>query len=357
MNTVVVQPSAPAVLSSSLVNPVAEWMDHGYSGMDAHIRAFQQERALDKYAAETHKRRVRCSRSWQEAHAARMERSLPSGVAAGLVSVSTTCKVGFLSFEVSDDRTQASKDREVQFLEDSITIDPKQARVTRLRKGIGVGAKSLHNAGGKGQRMWLVTLTYKGTNANWRPEQISRYLDCLRKWHYAKTGSKTVRYAWVAELQERGVIHYHVVVWLAPGMAIPKPDKSGWWPYGMSNRKEATAPIAYLMKYVSKTDSKNIGSFPHGARIYGLGGLDKSGRDCKRWVLWPSYVQGNAAAGDPWKPAVGGGYANSSTGELLLAEFVPSGAGFTRFVRVRTNPRQLDPSGPFSWLPQSSTLH
>ena len=349
--------SKPVIWSSSLVNQdVADWMEHGYTQPNAHLRAFDKDRATRKEDERTHNRRMLASRHRVSAQAARMERTVSSGAAAGLVSVSTTCRASF-SYLSSDTRLPESVQRERTMLEDSITIDPLQSRVRRLRKGIWVGAKSLQNGGGKGQRMWLVTLTYKGTNANWRPEQISRYLDCLRNWHYKKTGSKKVRYAWVAELQERGVIHYHVVVWLPPGLAIPKPDKSGWWPHGMSNRKEATAPIAYLMKYVSKTDSKNIGSFPHGARIYGLGGLDKSGRDCKRWVLWPSYVQGNAAAGDPWKPAVGGGYENAVTGELLLAEYVPSGAGFTRFVRVRTNPRQLDPSGPFSWLPEYSTLH
>lgn len=309
------------------------------------------------YAAHSLARARHASRRMAAAHAARMERSLSSGAAAGLVSVSTTCTASSPLLEVLGSRPQWSVDLERVVLENSIVIDPAQARVSRLRKGLGVGAKALHNAGGKGQRMWLVTLTYKGTNAAWRPEQISRFLDCLRKWHYAKTGSKTVRYAWVAELQQRGVIHYHVVVWLAPGMAIPKPDKSGWWPHGMSNRKEATAPIAYLMKYVSKTDSKNIGSFPHGARIYGLGGLDKSGRDCKRWVLWPAYVQGNAAVGEPWQRLTGGGFVHRDDGRILLSEYAPAGSGFTRFVRIRTTPREINASGPFCWMPASTTIH
>lgn len=259
-----------------------------------------------------------------------------SRAAAGLVSVSTTVPTG--------------KTVVIHAAENVLVIDPAQSRVTRLRKGLGVGAKALHNMGSKRDNKCLVTLTYRGDNRNWRPEQISNYIRLVRKWYEKLTGGEKLRYCWVAELQQRGVIHYHAVFWLKKGVCMPKADKRGWWPHGMSNTKRATAPIAYLMKYVSKTDSKNIGGFPHGARIFGLGGLDKSGRDCKRWVLWPAYVQGNAAAGDCFKPSEGGGYVNHETGELLLAEFAPTGGGFTSFIRIRNTPRRIEACGPFSWF-------
>lgn len=276
--------------------------------------------------------------------------------APGLVSVSTTCR---------------GKSAAVAWADNVVTIDPAAARVTRLRKGLGIAAKQLHNQGDRNQQIWMQTLTYAGDNRAWRPEHISRYLDALRKWHYAVTGSKTVRYAWVAELQKRGVIHYHVIVWLAGGLTPPKGDRpwrttdrqglAVWhppmWPHGMSRRDKSTAPVAYLMKYASKVESKTVGSFPHGARIHGAGGMDASGRAIRRWVLWPSYVQGNASVDDRYRPAPGGGYLNDSTGELLLAEFAPTGGGFQSFIRVRTTPRRIDPAGPFSWLPESSTVH
>lgn len=259
-----------------------------------------------------------------------------SAAGAGLVSVSTTCR---------------ELPTALAWAENVITVDPKATRITRMRKGVGVAAKSLHNMGGYKQTKWLVTLTYAGDNRAWRAEQISRFLDCLRKWHYARTGSKKVRYAWVAELQQRGVIHYHVVVWLDQGLTLPKPDKQGWWPHGMSNRKQATAPVAYLMKYVSKVDTKNVGGFPRGSRIYGIGGLDQTGRDIKRWIHWPAYVQGNAACGERFRPAKGGGYLNVDDGRIFLAEFAPTGGGFKSFIRIRTHARELEPVGPFSWSP------
>lgn len=282
--------------------------------------------------------------------------ALEARAARGLVSVSTTCR---------------ELPTPMAWAENCITIDPKQARVTRLRKGLGIAAKQLHNLGSRKQRIWMQTLTYAGTNKDWRPEHISRYLDGLRKWHYAVTGSKAVRYAWVAELQQRGVIHYHVIVWLENGLTPPKGDmawkrrdKAGlvhWeppmWPHGMSNRKKATAPVAYLMKYASKVESKNVGGFPHGARIHGAGGMDASGRAIRRWVLWPAYVQGNASVNDRFRPAPGGGYCDDATGVFLASEFAPTGGGFSSFIRVRTTPREVDASGPFSWVADRPTVH
>lgn len=304
--------------------------------------------SLAQYEALRPSSQARFAAAWaeQEARAAR-----------GLVSESTTCR---------------GLPTAIQWAENCITIDRAQARVTRLRKGLGIAAKQLHNLGGRNQQIWMQTLTYAGDNTKWRPEHISRYLDALRKWHYARTGSKTVRYAWVAELQERGVIHYHVIVWLDAGLAPPKgdtpwrngKDRAGltrWmppmWPHGMTRRDKATAPVAYLMKYASKVESKTVGGFPRGARIHGAGGLDAVGRGIRRWVLWPAYVQGNAAAGDPFKPAKGGGYLNAQTGEFVRSEWVPTGGGFSSFVRVRVQPRAIDAAGPFSWWSAPTLLH
>ena len=138
---------------------------------------------------------------------------------------------------------------------------------------------------------------------------------------------------------------------------MPKADKRGWWPHGMTKTEKAVKPIGYLMSYLSKIETKNVSTFPTGARIYGIGGLDKFGADAKRWVLWPSYIQGNAASGDPFKPAKGGGYVNRETGEFFRSEYVPTGAGFKNFVRVFKHPRAIDAFGPFSWHDASLILH
>lgn len=264
--------------------------------------------------------------------------------AAGLVSVSTS---GFAALPTL-----------YRWQEQCITIDRDQARVTRLRKGVGVASKSLLNLGeGRAENNVMVTLTYDTKHCGeighhyWKPRHVSDYIRAVRAWFAKRCPGQRLRYVWVAELQKRGVLHYHAVFFLPAGVIMPRADKRGWWPHGMTNTLKATAPVAYLMKYASKADSKSIGGFPRGSRIYGIGGLDAPGAAFKRWVLWPAYVQGNAAVTDRFRPAPGGGYRNDATGELLLSDFAPTGGGFSSFIRIRTTPRTVDAAGPFSWAP------
>jgi hypothetical protein len=72
-------------------------------------------------------------------------------------------------------------------------------------------------------------------------------------------------YCWVAELQKRGAIHYHVLLLVKRGTDVPLPDKSGMWTHGCSNRESVRSPW-YILKYASKGDT---GSYPQGARILG----------------------------------------------------------------------------------------
>lgn len=270
--------------------------------------------------------------------------------ARGLVSVSTS---GFAPLPTV-----------LWLAENAITIDRAQARVTRLRKGVGTGSKCLLNLGeGPALNNVMVTLTYDTSgfegvigHCYWKPRHVSDYIREVRTWFKARCPGERLRYVWVGELQQRGVLHYHAVFFLPAGVSMPRADKRGWWPHGMTNTLKATAPVAYLMKYASKPDSKSIAGFPRGARIYGIGGLDAAGAAFKRWCLWPAYVQGNASVADRFKPAVGGGYRNDATGEVLLSEFEPIGTAFKIFVRVRTTPRQIDAAGPFSWAP-GARLH
>lgn len=283
--------------------------------------------------------------SWDRRRAAHADVAARAARAArGLVSVSTS---GFDALPTA-----------FQWSEQCITVDRAQARVTRLRKAVGVGSKChLNLSEGAGQNNVMVTLTYRGTNEDWAPRHVSDYLRKVRAWFRDRCPGERLRYVWVAELQERGVIHYHVVFFLPAGVRMPQADRKGWWPHGFTNTLRATAPVAYLMKYASKVESKNVGGFPHGARIHGCGGLDAVGAAVRRWVLWPAYVQGNASINDRFRPALGGGFVNAQTGESLRSEWAPTGGGFRSFVRVRTTPRRIDAAGPFSWLPEPQTFH
>ncbi len=270
--------------------------------------------------------------------------------ARGLVSVSTS---GFAS------STAWANVSPWEFADATIQIDRAKARVTRLRKAVGVGAKALLNlAEGPALNNVMVTLTYDTRKAGagaagheyWSPRHVSDYVRKVRAWFAKRCPGQRLRYVWVAELQQRGVLHYHAVFFFPVGVAMPPADKRGWWPHGMTNTLKANKPVAYLMKYASKVETKLIGGFPRGARISAVGGLDSVGAAIKRWCLWPAYVQGNASVNDPFRPSPGGGYLNHETGELLQSEYAPTGGGFSRFVRVHFNGRRIDAAGPFSWL-------
>ena len=278
--------------------------------------------------------------------------------ARGLVSVSTS---GFAALPTT-----------FRWVEQCITIDRAQARITRMRKSVGVASKCFINLAERPPtNNVMVTLTVRDGYV-WKPRDVSDYIRAVRKWFAKRCPTERVRYVWVAEIQDgkhradgvgRGAIHYHAIFFLPEGVSMPPADKRGWWPHGMTNTLRSTSPIAYLVSYAKKIDSKNVGGFPRGCRISGVGGLDDVGRSIRRWCLWPAYVQGNASVSDGFRPATGGGYRNDATGELLEAEYAPTGGGFGSFIRVRTTPRfdfgndSGAPRGPFSWLPENLTVH
>ena len=126
----------------------------------------------------------------------------------------------------------------------AFVVDPQASRLARLRRAVGFAARA-HGVSEKGHRSdipWMVTLTYAGDNRDWKPEHITKALDCFRLW--CKRRGIACRYVWVAELQQRGVIHYHVCAWLPRWHRMPKWDvrtsshrlSRRWWPHGMTNR-------------------------------------------------------------------------------------------------------------------------
>lgn len=201
-------------------------------------------------------------------------------------------------------------------------IDPKVLRIKRLRRTIRNAAnahtKELQDAGVKYTAHFL-TLTY-APGVDWSPRHISALIKSYRQ-YFADKDIK-LRYVWVGEIQERRVsntgehgVHYHVVFWLPKGIAVPKSDKRGWWPHGMTNTQKARNPTAYIMKYATKgTKCK----FPKGFRTHGSGGLSKDSRLSVAWWNIPKYVRdtlGDFSA--RICRASGGGWVSRLTGEWI----------------------------------------
>lgn len=228
--------------------------------------------------------------------------------------------------------------------------DAHRARISKLRRSVGFAARA-HLAERRGFRpdtVFMVTATYTD-GAAWRPLHVKRWLDNIRAW--CKRRGYACRYVWVAELQKRGAIHYHVALWLPSEAYLPDSDACGWWPHGSTRTERARAAVPYLMKYLSKCAAPGSFSLPDGARMYGVGGLEHSMRRAARWLRYPAFIKSRADINDQWtRPATGGGWADPD-GNVIPSEFVRTWLGDQYgLLRVADYGRPFDAVGPFSWL-------
>lgn len=185
---------------------------------------------------------------------------------------------------------------------------------------------------GRGWYAAFLTLTFRESE-DYRPDAMTDFLRLVRQW-FSLRGVR-FRYTWAAELTKRGRLHYHAVLWLPSGLTLPKPDKRGWWPYGMSRIERARHAGAYIAKYVSKGGGESS-AYPKGARIHGAGGFSASAAVERRWWCCPSWVREVMPIDLEPRRAVGGGFLSRISGEFLPSPYrvVGIAGGFVRLVKV-----------------------
>lgn len=195
-----------------------------------------------------------------------------------------------------------------------------ERRVRRLKRSVWA-AGHLHGIADVGKRapaVWFVTLTYRGVE-DWRADHVKEAIRQFRR--YCQRNKVACRYVWVAELQVRGAVHYHLLAWLPHGLRMPQWDRAGWWQHGMTNTQEARAGVGYLMKYLSKLGCLTV--FPKGLRLYGIGGLSRDGRNVRSWLNLPMWARRAFGVGDLGRVAAAqsetgrAGLVVHATGELL----------------------------------------
>ena len=198
-----------------------------------------------------------------------------------------------------------------------VFVSSPRVRVSRLRKAV-------YNAGEEidshlpGWRPAMITLTYKEV-WGWRANHIKDFLQRVRV--YLRRRGYAFHYVWVAELQERGAIHYHILVWLPPigfkrWLRLPMPDVRGWWREGSSNIEWAKKKTGYLMKYASK--GMNAIGFPKGARIYGYSRSFPSVVERVSYWRSPKWVRSNFPTFHGcYLVRKIGGWVNKNTGEFF----------------------------------------
>jgi hypothetical protein len=144
-----------------------------------------------------------------------------------------------------------------------IEVDDRGRRLARMKRRASRWGDVVKPSLESGQAELLrVGLTYR-PGAEWRPYQISEYVRSVRR----LLRDRLYGVFWVAELQERGAVHYHALLWVAKGARVPMPDKSGAWIHGSSKVERAIRGVGYLMKYQQKEAQKE-GDFPKGLRLY-----------------------------------------------------------------------------------------
>ena len=205
----------------------------------------------------------------------------------------------------------------------TVEIDRDKARHTRLKRSILVSAKLFeHVFRSVRMRPAMLTLTYRDVDG-FAPRHISELLKRIRQW-LARRGHGFY-YVWVAELQKRGALHYHIVVWLPKGLTLPKPDKQGWWPHGSTRIEWARHPVGYLIKYASKFDVKS--GLPKGARLHGAGGFDEASKQVRRWFNLPTWLKSLAGVSSRFMRVKGVGLVAADSGVCVQSPWRVSCCG------------------------------
>lgn len=226
------------------------------------------------------------------------------------------------STELDTFKTKQTTAREI------VEIDVYQSRVRRLRKAVANSAHILHadahvNDHWQRWRPLFVTLTYRDVDG-WKPSDIRAFGDHVRKWFKRKCGGTRMRMVWVLELQKRGAVHYHCMIWVRSKDRLPNPADAGWWPHGFSHVRGAgkdfkiARPVAYMAKYASKVSTEQAMSVPKGARMYGVCGATPEGKRVIRYWRAPLFVR-DLLPGTADIRKVNGGYMDKLSGEFIAS--------------------------------------
>jgi len=212
--------------------------------------------------------------------------------------------------------TSTSDTRPSEFI-----VDPHLSRLRRLKRSVITSARLIQEEvdSDPSERFHavMVTLTYR-QDSDWCPYQITQYIKAVRAW-FLRRGS-LIRYLWVHELTKAGKTHYHVLFWLPKRLQMPKADKRGWWPHGMTKTEKVKRnAVGYVAKYASKGSDDSV---PKGARLCGSGGLSGDARAERAWWLCPGYVRAWCPDyADRPRRAQGGGWVAKGSGDYLPAQF------------------------------------
>lgn len=210
--------------------------------------------------------------------------------------------------------THTQEPSALPFREEMRVLDARR-RALKLFKSLSfTGDVHRLRTDSRGRRLQgiFMTLTYR-PEVDWAANHVG---DCwTRVRNYLHRRGIEARYVWCAEQHKSGRIHYHAIFFVPPGVALPKPDKQGWWPHGWTKiercRKQS---VGYLIKYATKSRDV-VHPWPKHCRLHGHGGLDKCERIRRAWWVLPKYIRTQCEPEMRVRRATGGGWTSPVTGE------------------------------------------
>lgn len=202
----------------------------------------------------------------------------------------------------------------VRKIETSATPSLKKRKNTARKKLNRVVKEQRRYAKTTKLRAVALTLTYRDSVA-FSQKHISNFLDRLRR--ALKRAGHILPYAWVLECASQ--LHYHLILWLPRGYVLDPAKLAKWWTWG-STWLETCRSVGAWAKYMAKLDG--AAKLPKGARLYGYGGLDESGRTAVSRATLPCWLLALLPANARACRYPGGGWVNTLTGELYRSPYV-----------------------------------
>lgn len=205
-------------------------------------------------------------------------------------------------------------DETLPFPEEMRVRDAKR-RALRLFKSVSCAGDLLRQGTDeRGRRLSgvFLTLTYR-PEVMWNPGHVRECSRRVAQW--CQRRGVLARFVWVAEQHKSGRIHYHAILFLPKALMLPKPDKQGWWPHGMTKIERCRKlSVGYLIKYATKAHDVSH-PWPKGMRLHGHGGLDAVQRVRRAWWVLPKYIREVCEDWMRVRRARGGGWLSPVTGE------------------------------------------
>ncbi|WP_185715934.1 hypothetical protein [Burkholderia sp. Bp9004] len=196
----------------------------------------------------------------------------------------------------------------VRKIERSATPSAKK-RKNKARKTLLSVIKALRRQA-RTTGLWAVALTLTfADDGELSPGHLSDFLERVRK--ALKRRGYALPYAWV--LERGGRLHYHLTLWLPRGFELDKAKLAQWWPWGAT----WTAACRHVKRWACYMAKFNcVARLPKGARLFGYGGLDESGKAAAQHAALPRWLQALVPRGTRVCRVPGGGWANTDTGEI-----------------------------------------